>query len=264
MIWIVRKFFHDQWLTILSIALFCMAFPFFYSWILYKSAFSQALFMYIKFLPKDLLKFIGLDMTSGMIPGQMLAFGQAHPLVMTVLSILPVALPVRYLTRERENHTFDLLMARPLKRSSVFLTFFALISVSIFVSVASLAAGTFGGAAVFNITLTSKLYGLSLVNAFLFFQSMAAISAFFAVFSSEQSKTLSRIVSLLVLLFFYHSIVRLWEQLDMLLSLSYFQLYQPVDTIMQRGAIETHLIACAVISVVAVTAGLFVFRRADL
>ena len=233
------KIWNDQKYVLLWLTLFSFSFEFAFAWLLFEAKFKDLFDSVAHMLPTSLLNFIGVNLSGGYYGSQMLAFGYSHPLILISLSLLPIGLSARYIAGEVENKTFDILLSRSISRSVIPSHLFAFIAVALFILSIALFSGTAFGYLLFDLEIDLKDYAQVSVITFLFFLSIGALALAISSFQSERGKAISKTVSLIVVLYFYDTVIRLNTSLEHLTSWSYFNLYQPAKLI--RGQINFQL-----------------------
>ena len=267
MIWksgYLKKLFHDQKYVLLVLFVFCLLFEYAWVWILFKSDIGSFVDNYASFLPQSITNMIGFQTGSGMLSSQMMSFGYAHPLIMISLAFLPISLPARYISGEIENRTFDIILTKPVSRWVIPTQLFFFIIVSLAIVMMGLYLGTWIGSIVFDIDLSLSTYFKISLTGYFFYLNMGAIALAVACWNYEKGKALARMISVIVVLYFFDVIIRMLPEWDYLTAYSYFQLYQPTQlTLGNAGYLSSSLISICILIVFFVIS-LIQFNRRDL
>ncbi|MBN2425692.1 MAG: ABC transporter permease subunit [Calditrichaceae bacterium] len=259
-----KKLFYDQKYIILFLFLFGLSFQFLWVSLLFESDIGTFIGAYAELLPPFIMNMIGVKTGSEMFFAQMTAFGYAHPLVLMALAFLPVSIPARYIAGEIENKTFDILLTKPIDRGLIVVQLFLFLVLCFLLLFVGFFSGTFLGSWIFNVSLQLSVFVEICLAGFCFYLSMAAISLAVAVFNRERGKTLTYIISIMVVLYFYDTIIRAASSLEYLVSYSYFQLYQPVKYVMEEINIGNSVLISLLITVIFFIISLLKFNRRDL
>jgi ABC-type transport system involved in multi-copper enzyme maturation permease subunit len=259
-----KKLWYDQKFVILWLAVFSFCFEFAFCWLLFEAEFNKLFEQVAHLLPPSLMNFIGVTAGGSYYGSQLLVFGYSHPLILISLSLLPIGIPSRYIAGEIENKTMDLLFSRSIHRSVVPTHLFAFLLFCLFVESLALFAGTFIGNSLFALSLDLSGYLNVIFVTFLFFSSMGAIALFIASFQNEKGKSLARIVSLFVILYFFDTVVRLNKGLEHLTSFSFFNLYQPSKILKGDIDYEATIIILLVLIIITFAAAILRFNKRDL
>lgn len=259
-----KKIWNDQKYILLWLIVFSFAFEFAFAWLLFEAKFNELFDSVAHMLPPSLLNFIGVSLSGEYYGSQMLSFGYSHPLILISLSLLPIGLSARYIAGEVENKTFDILLTRSVPRSVIPTHLFTFITMALIFQSIALFSGTALGYILFDLQIDLGEYAKVTLITFLFFLSMGSIAMAISTFQWERGKALSITVSLMVLLYFYDTIIRLNTSLEHLISYSYFNLYQPGKLI--RGQIDAgiSILFLVIIIVLFLLLSIFRFNQRDL
>jgi ABC-type transport system involved in multi-copper enzyme maturation permease subunit len=260
----LNKLFNDQKRIILLLILFGLLFEFLFSWVFFKSEISKFVETILKLFPPTITSFLGVEPGSGYFNFQMLAFGYSHPLILICLSILPISLPAKYISREIEIKTFDLLLTRPFHRLVIPSHVFLFITITLFFQVISIFIGTLIAYFCFQLNIDLKNYANAAVTAYFFYLSMGTISLAISSYQNEYGKALAKTITLFVFLYFFDTIIRLHKSLEFLISYSYFQLYQPGKIVMGEVSSTKCVFISLVIILLFFSISLIQFNRRDI
>ena len=260
----LKKLFFDQIYVILSLTLFCLLFEYLYTWLLFESAVSDLFMSYIELIPESFSKFIGVEVASKLFSSQMLAFGYVHPMVLIILSILPISLPSRYISGEIEIKTFDIFLTKSIRRFEIPINLYIFLLFVLMFQMTAIFMGTFIGYYHFELDIDITSYAKIALTGYFFFTSMGAIALATASFQNERGKALTRIIGIMVLLYFFDTICRLSDSLNFLQDYSYFQLYQPSKLLMEQSDSTNCILISLVITILSLGLSLYQFNRRDL
>lgn len=221
------KLIHDQRFNLLYLGLFVYLFQFMFGWTFFEADLGPMIDVMIKMVPPVMIRYLGLDTSAGFIGTQMLTFGYSHPLMMTTMSLVAISIPTRYISWEIENKSFDLLLTRPMMRRIIpfNLLVFALFSYAILFT--AMVAGTATAWYIFDLPIQMKTYATIAGVGLIFFLSLFAISMALSVFFNERGRAMAVIIAVVVVLYFFDTLLRISTTLEPLKAISYFQLYQP-------------------------------------
>jgi len=223
----LKKLFYDQKKIILGLGIFCFVFQIFFAWIFFEAKIGEIVISFFNMLPPAFRTLLGVDMGSPKFISQMLAFGYTHPMMLICLMLLPLSIPARYITGEVELRTFDILLTKPIKREMIPVSIFLFLFVVLFFYLLAMFLGTVTGSILWELSINVLDYGVVGLTGLFFFLSFGTLSIAFSSFQVERGKALAKIISIVVFLYFFDTIVKLSKTLEFLIPYSYFQLYQP-------------------------------------
>ncbi len=244
----LKKVWHDQRYVVLILVVFCGLFEYLYAWVFFRSPISSFIESYFKFLPAEITSFLGVQAGTEFYYTQMIAFGYAHPLILISLSFLAISIPARYISGEIESRNFDIFFSKPVHRSVVPTHLFIFILSATAFQIVAIVLGTLAANTQFSLGLHVSDYARIAVLAFFFYLSMAALALALASFQNERGKALSRIIGLVVFLYFYDTITRVNDSLKSFQTFSYFKLYQPSEIIMNKTSLSQDMFICVILT----------------
>jgi hypothetical protein len=212
----------------IALVAFHFAFQFLYAWMLLDTGMDKL----AEQLPPFMFRFLGLDPASAYFKQQMLAFSFAHPLILIGLSLLPLSIPARYITREIESRTFDLTLVTGIHRSVIPTHLLLVISLALFCLVGAMFSATVWINHIYQLNINTAHLIQTALCAYLFFLTMGSIGLAMASFHTEQGKMLSHTIAIFITLYFFDTIIRISDKTTFLLNYSYFQLFQPSKLIL--------------------------------
>ena len=225
-----RKIFKNQKRVMAVLMLFGFILELLITIILSTSVMRNFLEGYFKLLPpavKHLTGFLGQNFAGS----QFIAFGYNHPAILFALIFISVSIASRYITAEIEHRSIELLALRLFPRYKIIVTQYVFIVFMIFMIFLGMFCGTVAGkhftnmTSEINVIMISKIIGTGI----LFFSAIGAIVTFIATKTNERGLALAWSIGVLLFLFVYDAIIRLWEQADFLKPYSLFNWYQPVN-----------------------------------
>lgn len=260
----IQKLLYDQKYILTVIFLFCILFQYLWVWLLFESDIGGFVDNYAKLLPQSIRNILGLKVGSEMFNVQILAFGYAHPIIIISLAFLPISIPARYISGEIENKTFDILLSKPINRWVIPTHLFLFMVISTNLLFAGMLLGTYLGSICFDLPVNLITHIKICLMGIFFYSSMAAISLAIASMSRERGKALSRIISLVVVLYFYDTIIRMAESLEYLTAYNYFQLYQPTKFVLGEVSLSLSILISMAITIIFFAFAIAKFNRRDL
>lgn len=260
----LKKIGHDQRYVLFLLIFFCGLFEYLYAWVFFKSPISGFIESYFKFLPAEITSFLGVQAGSAFYQTQMIAFGYAHPLILISLSFLPISLPARYISGEIESKNFDIFFSKPVHRLVIPTHLFMFVMAATALQVLAIILGTLVANIQFSLGLDISVYTRITGLAFFFYLSMTAMALAIASFQNERGKALSRIIGIVVFLYFYDTITRVNDSLKNLQAFSYFRLYQPSEIIMNKTSVSQDIGICIILTIILLAISILQFNRRDL
>jgi ABC-type transport system involved in multi-copper enzyme maturation permease subunit len=260
----LKKLFDDQKLIILLLIVFSILFEYLYAWLFFKSEISKLVETYIQLLPPEFTTIIGIDSGTTYLSMQVLAFSYAHPLMLVSLFFLPISLPTRYLTGEIEQKTFDLLLSYPIYRFTIPIQIFLIIILALFLQITAMFLGTWIAYLGFDLKINIFDYARTAIAGYFFYISAAALALAISSFHNERGKALSRIMGLIVFLYFCDTIFKVNKSFDFILSYSYFQLYQPGKLVLNQANTANCILISLLLTLIFLVIAIVQFNRRDL
>ncbi len=189
-----------------------------------------------------------------------------HPLVMTMFSVLLVAVAARTLAGEIDRGTIDVLLACPVARWQLVaaLVLYVLVVLTTMTLVVWTCMHVGLGIAELDPPDPVAPYRWVLLNLWLLFFAVGGVVTFFSATAREQGVAVARSLGFLVVSFFVHLIAGLWSRAEPLDPLSVFHWYQP-QPILEAGRAETaHLVVLSLVGIVFFGLSFWWFRRRDI
>jgi ABC-2 type transport system permease protein len=213
-------------------------------------------------VPRQFTNFGGGDVFS--LPGA-IALGYVHPISIILVSIFAVGFATSAVAGERQRGTLEVLLARPLSRTTVFVTMLA--AVLLFIALVLLAAlvGTILGSAIVGVLDELPIERLPLVwlNGMLLWGSFAAIGLAASVSFDRLTPAIGITVAIVIVMYFLDILGSLWPDAQGLQPYSMFHYLAARDVLM--GIVNVAGLALlAVIGAAAIGYSVAVFPRRDL
>lgn len=259
-----KKIAADQIIILLVLTLFCFVFEFLFAWLFFESDIKKTVASFILRMPPGFTAFLGIQGGIASFFIQMLAFGYTHPIILICLSFFPISIPARYISGEIELSTFDLLLTKPVNRIVIPLSIFAFLAFSLTLQATAMVLGTLAGEFYFDLNVEIADYAKAALTGIFFFLSMGTISIAIASFQTEKAKAAGKTIGLMVLLYFFDTLVKLSSTLAYLGDYSYFQLYQPGKLVMKQAIMSNSILISLLIILIFLGVGLVKFNRRDL
>ncbi|MBU1342800.1 MAG: ABC transporter permease [Proteobacteria bacterium] len=260
----LKKTMLDQKYILILLTVFCFLFEYLFAWVFFESEISPIVAAFMQRLPPAFLAFLGVQGGTSQFATQLLAFGYMHPVIIISLAFLQVSIPARYIAGEIELKTFDLLLTKPIKRFVIPFSVFSFLIISLGLQFAAMFLGTLAGGVYFDLQINSVDYGKAAFVGFIFFLSMGSIALAISVFQNEKGKALSKAIGVLVVLYFFDTIIKLSKSLENLSTYSYFQLYQPGKLVLNQADAKNCILISVVIIAVFLSVTVIQFNRRDL
>lgn len=226
----LKKIFKNQKRVMAILMLFGFVLELLITIILSTSVMRTFVESYFKLLPpivKQLTGFLGQNF----VGSQFIAFGYNHPAILFALIFISVSIAARYITAEIEHRSVELLALRLFPRYKIVITQYVFIIFMIVMVYLGMFLGSVIGKHITG--LTSEVNVIMLIKiigtGILFFSAVGAIVTFIATKVNERSMALAWSIGIMLFLFVYDAIIRLWEQAAFLKTYSLFEWYQPVN-----------------------------------
>jgi ABC-2 type transport system permease protein len=211
---------------------------------------------------QQFMRFGGGDMftLSGSI-----AVGYIHPIAIALLAVFAIAFPLSGVAGERQRGTLEIVLARPVSRTSYYVTLLVAAIVFISLAVAATLIGTVIAASAVNVLDELQLANVPFLwlNGVLLYVAIAAI-CFAASVSFDRMAPAAGLASAIVLTAYALQIIgSLWPDAEWLQPYSIFYYLQP-DLVLRDGLQVVDSVLLVAVAVLAVAYALIVFPRRDL
>jgi ABC-2 type transport system permease protein len=260
-----KKIFKNQIIVALVFVIFTFLIQFTFTMILSTSVikdFAENMFI---MLPPALKQLSGL-LGQSFVGNQFIALGYNHPAVVFILIFISISINTRYLNAEIENRSIELLTLRLHPRSAMVFTpyifiIFLIIMVFMAMFCGSITGKYFSGlTSEVEVALLLKISGTGI----LFFAAVGSVSAFISSLCSRRGQALVWNISIVLFLYVYDAILRLWEQASFLRPFGLFNWYQPVNIAAQKYDFYTGLLLLSGMIIIFLSAAIYIFNRRDL
>jgi len=235
-----KKIFKNQIRVILVLMFFAFLIEMLIAIILSTSEMRSYIESYFSLMPPAFKQLTGL-LGQNFVGSQFIAFGYSHPAILFILIFIPVSIASRYITTEIENRSIEILTLRLNPRYRIITTQYLFIVFMISLIYLAMFIGSMTGK--YSSGLSSEIDEILILKiagiGFLFFSALAAIITFITSLFSERSLAFSWSIGVVLFLFVYDALIRLWEQAYFLKPYSLFNWYQPVSISTQNYAFAT-------------------------
>ena len=260
-----KRMFMNQKRVILLVMFFGFAIEFLFTAILSTSAIRQFAETYFKLMPPMIKQMMGF-MGESFVGSQFIAFGFTHPAILFMLCFVPISMSSRYITAEIEGRSIELLALRLLPRYRIVLSTYFFILIMLVAIFFSMMGGSLFGREMMGLTndiqplLLFKIVGIGL----LFFAAIGSIVTFISSLHSERGAALSWNIGVVLFLFVFDAIIRLWPKVYFLKPYSLFNWYQPVSIATGKYDFFIGIPLLASILILFLAGSVYWFNRRDL
>lgn len=216
---------------------------------------------------------------SGMIPEELLSFGSGsffslpgavtlgtqHPIAIALLAVFAVGATATAIAGERQRGTLEVLLARPLTRTGMYLTILVALLIVVATVLAALLAGFVAGAATQGLLddLPLEHLPMSFLNGFLLWGAFATFGMAASVSFDRPGPALGLTMAYLLVNYFFEILGSLWRDVEWTQEYSLFHHFQPSEIL--EGALDPiDLVIVGIAFVVPIVYALVVFPRRDL
>lgn len=212
--------------------------------------------------PEELLSFGSGSLFS--LPGAV-TLGTQHPLAIAMVAVFAVGATSLAIAGERQRGTLEVLLARPLSRTTVYASITLALLLVVAVVVAALIGGFVAGAALQGVLEELPVEHLPMVflNGFLLWGAFATFGLAASVTFDRAGPAIGLTLAYLLVHYFFEILGSLWREADWTQEYSLFHHFQPTEIL--EGAVDpVDLVICAIAFVVPIVYALIVFPRRDL
>jgi ABC-2 type transport system permease protein len=216
---------------------------------------------------------------SGAIPEQMLNLGSGslfnlpgtitiglqHPLALAMLGIFAVGAGATAVAGERARGTLEVLLARPISRTTVYLTILAALLLAVLITLTAIVGGMIGGSAAVGLLEELDLSQLPLVilNGFGMWAAFTTFSLAMSVTFDRPGPAVGLSLAWLLLHYFFEILGSLWTDAAWTQEYSLLHHFNPGE-ILAGNLDPIDLVIVFVAAVVPLIYALIVFPRRDL
>jgi len=211
---------------------------------------------------EQFMHFGGGDMFT--LPGS-IAVGFIHPIAIALLAVFAILFPLSGVAGERQRGTLEIVLARPVSRTTYYVTLVVAATLFIALAMAATLLGTVASATAVNVVDKLDLGNVPVLwlNGVALYFAIATI-AFAASVSFDRVAPAAGIVGAVVLVSYFLQIIgSLWPDADWLQPYSLFH-YLNASATLQSGLQVFDVALLLVVGVVAIVYALAVFPRRDL
>lgn len=185
-----------------------------------------------------------------------------HPVVLVILLGMPIALITAFFTGDIEKRTLALVLARPVRRSTITLAIALVIFFWVGVGLASVLAGCYIGASWTGQAETLNAAGIeraTVALAFLVF-AFTGIIAGLSAMMNVRGDAVGWALTLVVVMYVWNFLAQVWSGARDMANYSLFHYYRPTEIILGGALNVTHLQVLGVVGVVGWVVALLAFR----
>lgn len=212
--------------------------------------------------PEELLSFGSGSLFS--LPGAV-TLGTQHPLAIAMIAVFAVGATSTAIAGERQAGTLEVLLARPLSRTAVYLSIALALLLVVAVVVAALIGGFITGAALQNVLDDLPLEQVPMVflNGFLLWGAFATFGLAASVTFDRAGPAIGITLAYLLVNYFLEILGSLWQEAAWTQEYSLFHHFNSTEIL--AGAVDPiDLLICGVALVIPIVYALIVFPRRDL
>lgn len=213
-------------------------------------------------IPRELLNFGSGSLFT--LPGAV-TLGTQHPIAIALLSVFAVGATSTAIAGERQRGTLEVMLSRPVSRTTVYLTVLIGLLLVIGVILAALIGGFLVGSAVQGIADELALERMPMVwlNGFLLWGAFATFGLGASVSFDRAGPAIGLTLAYLLVNYFLEILGSLWRDVDWTQEYSLFHHFQPVE-ILEGSADPADLLIVGIAFVLPLVYALVVFPRRDL
>jgi ABC-2 type transport system permease protein len=193
------------------------------------------------------------------------AFGYIHPIAIALLAVFAILLPLSGVAGERQRGTLEIVLARPVARTSYLVTLLVCAILFIGLAMAASLIGTIIGAAATNTLDQIDVQNMPLLwlNGVLLYVAVAAISFAASVSFDRPGPAAAITLAIVLVVYFLQIIGSLWPDAAWLQPYSLFYYLKP-ETVLREGFQVFDAALLLVVGAAALVYAWIVFRRRDL
>jgi ABC-2 type transport system permease protein len=216
---------------------------------------------------------------SGAIPAELLSFGSGsffslpgavtlgvqHPIAIAMLAVFAVGATSTAIAGERQRGTLEILLARPMNRTKVYVTILVALLLVIASLLAALLAGFAAGAAMegFLGEMPLEHLPMTFLNGLLLWGAFATFGMAASVSFDRPGPAIGLTMAYLLVNYFLEILGSLWRDVDWTQQYSLFHHFQPGQIL--EGALDPmDLVIVGIAFVIPIVYALVVFPRRDL
>jgi len=212
--------------------------------------------------PEELLSFGSGSLFS--LPGAV-TLGTQHPIAIAMLAVFAVGATSTAIAGERQRGTLEVLLARPLSRTAVYVSIALALLVVVAAVVAALIAGFVAGASLQGVLEDLPVEHLPMVwlNGFLLWGAFATFGLAASVTFDRPGPAIGLTLAYLLVNYFFEILGSLWEAAEWTQEYSLFHHFNSTEIL--AGAVEpVDLLISGLAFLIPIAYALIVFPRRDL
>lgn len=212
--------------------------------------------------PEELMSFGSGSLFS--LPGAV-TLGTQHPLAISMLGIFAVGATSTAIAGERQRGTLEVLLARPVSRTTAYLTIAVGLLLVVAAVLAALLLGFVTGAAIQGVLdeLAVEQMPVVFLNGFLLWGAFATFGLAASVSFDRPGPAIGLSLAYLVVNYFFEILGSLWQEAEWTQEYSLFHHFQPAEIL--AGSLDPiDLLICGVALALPIAWALVVFPRRDL
>lgn len=212
--------------------------------------------------PEELLSFGSGSLFS--LPGAV-TLGTQHPIAITMIAVFAVGASSTAIAGERQRGTLEVLLARPLSRTTVYVSITLGLLLVVAGVLAALLAGFVTGAALQGVLDELPVEHLPMVflNGFLLWGAITTFGLAASVTFDRAGPAIGLTLAYLILNYFFEILGSLWQEAEWTQEYSLFHHFNSTEIL--AGAVEPiDLLICGLAFVIPIVYALVVFPRRDL
>lgn len=212
--------------------------------------------------PEELLRFGSGSLFS--LPGAV-TLGTQHPIAIAMIAVFAVGATSLAIAGERQRGTLEVLLARPLSRTTVYVSVTLALLLVVAAVVAALIAGFVAGAALQGVLDDLPIEHLPMVflNGFLLWGAFATFGLAASVTFDRAGPAMGLTLAYVLANYFFEILGSLWEAAEWTQEYSLFHHFNSTEIL--AGAVDpVDLLICGLALVIPVAYALVVFPRRDL
>ena len=212
--------------------------------------------------PEELLSFGSGSLFS--LPGAV-TLGTQHPLAIAMIAVFAVGATSTAIAGERQRGTLEVLLARPVSRTTVYVSMALALLLVVAAVLVALLAGFVAGAALQDVLADLPLEHLPMVllNGFLMWGAFATFGLAASVSFDRAGPAIGLTLAYLIVNYFLEILGSLWQEAAWTQEYSLFHHFNATEIL--GGAVEPiDLLICGLAFVIPIAYALVVFPRRDL
>ena len=212
--------------------------------------------------PEELLSFGSGSLFS--LPGAV-TLGTQHPIAIAMIAVFAVGATSMAIAGERQRGTLEVLLARPVSRTAVYVSITLALLVVVAVVVAALIAGFVAGASLQDVLDDLPLEHLPMVwlNGFLLWGAFATFGLAASVTFDRPGPAIGLTLAYLLVHYFFEILGSLWQEAEWTQEYSLFHHFNPTE-ILAGAAEPIDLLILGLAFLIPIAYALIVFPRRDL